>query len=269
MNKEQAISELSALKKRLHDEVVKAYGERGTSFGDERFKAWRRKLTAFLSANLPGQVAVLDGKLTHYAVSFNPRDSDLEHFWKQDGATMEAYVDSLIIDIQNDEFESAEEKLPQAKPKKPKARNMSKVFIVHGHDGEAKLSAARFVERLGFEAIILHEQPNQGHTIIEKIEKHSEVGFAIVLYTPDDLGNTKAKAEKGEFNSRARQNVVFEHGYLIAKLGRSNVAALVAADIELPSDINGVVYISQQSWQVDLAKEMKAAGYSVDFNRIL
>ncbi|WP_368668199.1 TIR domain-containing protein [Pseudoalteromonas sp. NZS100_1] len=146
----------------------------------------------------------------------------------------------------------------------------SKVFIVHGHDEAAQTKAARFVEKLGLEAIILHEKASSGRTIIEKIEHYSDVGFAIVLYTPDDLGNVKGKAE--ELNGRARQNVVFEHGYLIGKLRRENVVALVEAPIELPNDISGVVYINideASAWHLQLAKEMKQSGYEIDMNKLI
>ena len=141
-----------------------------------------------------------------------------------------------------------------------------KVFIVHGHDNEAKVSVARFVEHLGLEAIILHEQANQGKTIIEKIEKHSDVGFAIVLYTECDEG--KAKKET-EFKNRARQNVVFEHGYFISKIGREHVVALVKGNVELPGDYSGVVYEPMDdagAWQLKIAKEMRASGLDVDLN---
>lgn len=156
-------------------------------------------------------------------------------------------------------------------PNKPKtSMDKSKVFIVHGHDNAAKSDAARFVENLGFKAIILHEQASSGKTIIEKIEANSNVGFAIVLYTPCDLG--ASKAEKDQLRSRARQNVVFEHGYLIGKIGRENVCALVKGDIEKPTDISGVVYIPMDEgdgWKLAIAKEMRDCGYKVDVNKIL
>ena len=146
----------------------------------------------------------------------------------------------------------------------------SKVFIVHGHDDAAKSEAARFVESLGFKAIILHEQASLGDTIIEKIEKNSNVGFAIVLYTPCDEGAPKGK--KDHLKPRARQNVVFEHGYLMGKIGRKNVCALVKGDIETPNDISGVVYIPMDEgdgWKLAIAKEMRDCGYKVDVNKIL
>lgn len=144
------------------------------------------------------------------------------------------------------------------------------VFIVHGHDETAQNKVARFVEKLGFEAIILHEKASSGRTIIEKIEHYSDVEFAIVLYTPDDVGNVKSEPEN--LNVRARQNVVFEHGYLIGKLGRQNVSALVDGKLELPNDVSGVVYINLDegsTWQLQLAKEMKQSGYKIDMNKLI
>lgn len=143
-----------------------------------------------------------------------------------------------------------------------------KVFIVHGHDNEAKVDAARFVERLGLEAIILHEQASSGNTIIEKIEHYSNVGFAIVLYTPCDVGHSKTE---NEAKARARQNVVFEHGYLIGKLSRKRVCALVKGNIEIPGDISGVVYVRMDNsgaWKYTLIDEMNAVGFNLDKNRI-
>ncbi|EJH2292247.1 nucleotide-binding protein [Salmonella enterica] len=147
--------------------------------------------------------------------------------------------------------------------------DLTKVFIVHGRDDLAKTETARFIEKLGFTAVILHEQVNSGKTVIEKIEAHTNVGFAIVLYTPCDTGSLAGEHTQ---KSRARQNVVFEHGYLIGKLGRHNVCALVKGDIEIPNDISGVVYIpfdDHSAWHLSVAKELRNAGYSVDMNKII
>lgn len=149
------------------------------------------------------------------------------------------------------------------------AFDLTKVFIVHGRDDLAKTEAARFIEKLGFSAIILHEQASSGKTIIEKIEAHTNVGFAVVLYTPCDIGGlADEKAQK----LRARQNVVFEHGYLIGKLGRHNVCALVKGDVEIPNDISGVVYVpldTHGAWHLSVAKELRNAGYLVDMNKVI
>ena len=142
----------------------------------------------------------------------------------------------------------------------------SQVFIVHGHDDLAKEETARFIEKLGFSPIILHEQASSGLTIIEKIESYTNVGFGVVLYTPCDKG--AKNGDESNLKLRARQNVVFEHGYLIGKIGRKNVTALVKGTIETPNDISGVVYISMSNdWKFALAKELKNSGYPVDMNK--
>lgn len=146
------------------------------------------------------------------------------------------------------------------------ARNKRKVFIVHGRDNEAKQEVSRFIEKLGLEAIILHEQASSGMTIIEKIEHYSnDADFALVLYTACDHGRGVHESNIPPKN-RARQNVVFEHGYLMAKLGRENVCSLVKGNIETPNDISGVVYVALDeygAWKNEVAKELKACGYAV------
>lgn len=147
--------------------------------------------------------------------------------------------------------------------------NSNKVFIVHGHDEAALQGLARFLEKLGLEAIVLKEQPNQGRTIIEKFEAFAaEVGFAVVLLTPDDMGAAVASAEQA---SRARQNVIFELGFFAGKLGRGRVCLLQRGRIEIPSDLSGVIYTEldgAEGWKAKLVAEMKAAKLDFDANRL-
>lgn len=143
-----------------------------------------------------------------------------------------------------------------------------KIFIVHGHDEGAREGVARFVERLGFEPIILHEQANQGKTVIEKIEAHSDVGFAVVLLTPDDFGGKQGEEAK----DRARQNVLLELGYFVGRLGRARVCALKRGDLDVPSDFGGVVYVSLDdagAWKEALGRELQAAGFDIDWNLLM
>ncbi len=145
----------------------------------------------------------------------------------------------------------------------------NKVFIVHGHDGEARESVARFLTNTGFKPIILHEQANRGRTIIEKVEAHNDVGFAIVLLTPDDEG--RAKGASG-LEPRARQNVLLELGYFIGHLGRENVCALKRGTVEIPSDFAGVVWETMDAgngWMQALGRELAAAGYDIDWNEVM
>ncbi|HAE54972.1 MAG: hypothetical protein CMI62_02975 [Parvibaculum sp.] len=153
--------------------------------------------------------------------------------------------------------------LPKASGPAPR-----KAFIVHGHDDAAREAVARFLERLNFEAIVLHEQANQGRTIIEKIEAHGDVGFAVVLLTPDDIGGMS----EDDLRPRARQNVLLELGYFVGRLGRARVCALKKGDVEVPSDFDGVVYQNLDAagaWKTALGKELQAAGFNIDWNLIM
>ena len=134
----------------------------------------------------------------------------------------------------------------------------NKCFLVHGHNKELKLEIARFIEtELKKKVIILHEQANKSQTIIEKFEANSDVDFAVCLYTADDLGKTNKK--DSILKPRARQNVIFEAGYFMGKIGRENVIILKDEEVEKPSDNNGIVYISLiGQWKEDLRKEISA-----------
>lgn len=134
------------------------------------------------------------------------------------------------------------------------------VFVVHGHDAALKLDVVRLMEKVGIRAVILSEQPNCGSTIIEKIEKNSKVGAAICLFTADDECKDGAK--------RARQNVVLETGYFWGKLGRDRVVILAEKGVELPSDMQGVVYADTANWQFSVCMELRQMGYDVDLNRL-
>jgi predicted nucleotide-binding protein len=170
------------------------------------------------------------------------------------------------------------------------SRDLSKVFVVHGHDGEVREAVARFIsEKLGLKPVVLHEQPNKGRTIITKFgEEAASVGFAVVLMTcrysrfalralflrfapndtPDDFGKAH---DSQDLSARARQNVVFELGFFIGALGAERVAAVVKGDIERPSDFDGVVYISfhKEDWRTKLGQELQAAGYKIDWNKLM
>jgi predicted nucleotide-binding protein len=148
------------------------------------------------------------------------------------------------------------------------AQDLTHAFIVHGHDEAARESVARLLSELGIEPIILLEQPSGGRTVIEKLEHYSDVGFAIVLLTPDDEGR---ELGADSMRARARQNVVMELGYFIGKLARLRVCPLYKGDLELPSDYHGVVYVQMDDgggWKYKLANEMKLAGYDIDKNKI-
>jgi predicted nucleotide-binding protein len=189
-----------------------------------------------------------------------------------------AYLDSLAerLDLIEVSPAAASDYMQAAQAGPPPKKSNRKVFLVHGQDTETKSIVARFIEHCGLEPIILHEQPDQGRTIIEKFEQSSDVGFAVVLLTPDDLGGLRAAPNATTLENakpRARQNVILELGYFIGKLGRTGVCALKKGEVELPSDFSGVVYTpydgADEGWKIKLAREMRAAGLDVDLNKAL
>ena len=134
-------------------------------------------------------------------------------------------------------------------------KTSQKVFIVHGHDSEAKEAVARFIGIFGLKPIILDEQSGGLQAIIDKFEEQAEdIVFAIILLTPDDVG--AAKAEQNELQPRARQNVILELGYFIGRLNRNQICLLYKGGVELPSDIRGQSYIlmdDHDGWQIGRA----------------
>jgi predicted nucleotide-binding protein len=174
---------------------------------------------------------------------------------------------SLISTIDEKTFDPA----PAASRPGPEGTTSRRVFVVHGHDEAVKQAVARTLERLQLEPIILHEWPDKGRTIIEKLEAHTDVGYAVVLMTPDDRGGPKTEPFDS-YRFRARQNVLVELGVFLGKLGRSRVTVIYDRDVEMPSDYDGVLFKRWDgpdgSWRFELAKEIRAAGIPVDLNQL-
>ncbi len=158
------------------------------------------------------------------------------------------------------------------KKKKSKDKDMgrsNRIFVVHGHDQALKSDLEIFLKNIGLEPIVLHRQPDEGLTIIEKLEKFTDVGYAFVLLTPDDVGYSveelKKEGKERSIEYRARQNVIFEFGYLIGKLGRDRVCCIYKERTALPTDISGLLYkeviTSIEDIGYAIIKELKTAGY--------
>lgn len=146
-----------------------------------------------------------------------------------------------------------------------------RVFVVHGRDEVAKTSLEVFLHEIGLEPIVLHRQADEGMTIIEKFEKHSDVGYAFILLTPDEVAYLASEDGKPDDQKtkeyRARPNVIFEFGYFVGKLGRSRVCCLYTGNVSLPSDVSGMIYKRYERSIEEVAysviKDLKASGYSV------
>jgi predicted nucleotide-binding protein len=200
----------------------------------------------------------------HYSASEVDDIEQFEDWMKEKIVRLESIVERLPL------YHLAEKPVSTtAASARPKHQSKN-IFIVHGHDEAAEHEVARFIQQIGLNPIILHEKPDRGKTLIEKVESHSDVGFAVILLTPDDVGHPKD--EPGKTKPRARQNVVLELGYFIGILGRARVCALLKGDIEIPTDFAGVLYKLMDNagaWKVQLAKEILHAGIDVDLKNAL
>lgn len=176
---------------------------------------------------------------------------------------------SIIVPFNRDFGTYVKEKAQDATFSRKESTDFNRVFIVHGHDEAPRESVARFIVDIGLEAVILHEQANRGMTVIEKLVVNGNVGYAVVLLTPDDFGRSNSEDED---KPRARQNVILELGYFLGRLGRERVLALLKGDVEIPSDYMGVVYAPYDDgggWRQRLARELKSSGYEIDWNRVM
>jgi predicted nucleotide-binding protein len=146
----------------------------------------------------------------------------------------------------------------------PNSNENNKIFIVHGRDRTALLETENIIRKIGLEPIILNKIANNGLCLIEKFEKYSNVQYAIVLLTPDDIG--ALFEESPNYMYRARQNVIFEMGFFYGKLGRSNVCCIYKSSLELPSDVNGIAYLpynqSVEEVEMALLRELKGAKFA-------
>ncbi|MGC1120640.1 MAG: nucleotide-binding protein [Candidatus Methanofastidiosia archaeon] len=186
------------------------------------------------------------------------------------GPPDEWYVVSKGKDITDDLIKGKPGFRKQEERNEGKTAPMSnRVFIVHGHDLRLKDDLEIFLKNMGLEPVVLHRKPDEGQTIIEKLEKYSDVEYAYVLLTPDDIGYSVSEAkkleERGKMEYRARQNVVFEFGYFVGKLGRGRVCCIYKEGVSLPSDVSGLLYkkviSSIEDIGLHLMKELRAAGY--------
>lgn len=250
-------------------------------------------ITRYVEPYIYGETIVINGttmspenlsrvKITKSENSITDKIKEIEFKDSQDRSPYKVFQSSpewRAIDDFEDVTDKYIDVAPGSKKRQEKPQEMEKeidnqkVFIVHGHDTELKNDVELFLRSVNLKPIVLHRQLDEGMTVIEKFEKHSDVNYAIILLTPDDVGFPIGESEKPEkerdMKFRARQNVIFEFGYFIGKLTRKNVCCIYKADVELPSDLNGLIY-KQVNKTVDevglfLMKEIKNAGLNVKF----
>lgn len=263
--------------RRLNDAVSTARALQDPSYdlNSPKFKKWLRD-TGIAIKYIFGDE---DHNGEFSRVTYRPYHRAKPHEWRShyvEGLTSAGALLELMMDEIGEYWPDDEQAIPHdgvraEKDGDAKKLESRRIFLVHGRDEGAKSAVARFLEKLDLQPVILDEQANRGQTIIEKFESHSDVGFAIVLLTPDDEGALRGGEKSGRH--RARQNVIFELGFFIGRLGRQRVCALTKGSaMEIPSDYSGVVYIPLNEgggWQMALVKELKSAGFDVDANRAL
>jgi len=263
MKKDEAVEKLKRQQSLIE-------GLKGVNHESPQFHKWMRDTEVAIRKIFPDRH---DGRLRFINIQYHRVPSWAEagrgvshpnQYWKG-LEEAESLLQSFIEEI---EEYGEDEPREQGENRKKVEVSGTDVFIVHGHDEAAKQTVARFIEKLKLTPIILHEQPNEGRTVIEKFEDYTNVGFAVVLLTPDDVGADVAHTK--ELNPRARQNVIFELGFFVGKLGRGCVCALYKGNVEIPSDYKGVLYVPMEAdWQLSLAREIKAAGLPVDLNLVV
>ena len=170
-----------------------------------------------------------------------------------------------VDEVEQHEKEEVQQREERGKMSRRTKPSSNRIFIVHGHDAAPKEELARMLENLGLSPIILHEQAEKGRVLIEKLEQHtSDVDYGFILLTPDDVGSGKG-AKPNDLKPHARQNVIFEFGYLMGKLGRNRICCLHTGNVEKPSDIDGIVYLpfrdSVHEAYEKIVKELRAGGY--------
>lgn len=273
---------VEALKKQL--EKGRQLEQRSPGHVGER-RTWAAATADLLKKNLDSDSRLLDsfveagrkyGNWSHSGDGLQVSDPSLRNYdvlvksFPKQRASRERDAAGALAD-QLRLLESAIESLEGAPPETVEGGEAAsskppgdKVFVVHGHDEEALTGVKGFLAKAGLESIVLRDEPNRGRTIIEKFLEYSEeVGFAVVLLTPDDIGGGSSDSY-GELRPRARQNVIFELGFFIGKLGRERVCALFRQGVEIPSDYEGVLFVEfdeRGKWQMEMIREMIEAGF--------
>lgn len=239
---------MSRLEKFIQE--AKEFEEKDITASNPEFIAWNNSLIRFMEKNYgTDSTTTKNFKCRSYSLSIifgNTPDREFIEAFKRDMKITHNEL-KLLLEEENE--------ISSNIPNEKEVKSSKKVFIVHGRDDIKKYELSCFLYEQGLEPIILHEQVNNGQTVIEKIEKNStDIACAIILLTPDDEG--KLRDSNSPLKTRARQNVIFEAGYFMGKLGRDRTIILSGVE-ETMSDIDGIVYIDINNYKSALLKELK------------
>lgn len=228
---------------------AKEFSEKDITASNPEFVAWNNSLIRYMEKNYGATSTTTNNfKKRNYSLGVYALGTPQSSF-------INAYKKDMKITLRELEILLEEEIEDYDTPTITEKKQTKKVFIVHGRDDSKKYELSGFLYEQGLTPIILHEQVNNGQTIIEKIESNSDVACAIILLTPDDEG--RLKDSENDLKTRARQNVIFEAGYFMGKLGRNRTILLSGVE-ETMSDIDGIVYLNINNYKSALLQELKA-----------
>jgi predicted nucleotide-binding protein len=148
-----------------------------------------------------------------------------------------------------------------------------RIIVVSGTDETMKQTITLSLKKLGLAAVVMSEEPRQGKKIVERFADYADVGFAVVLLSPDVYVYPKGE----EATKRQRipnQDVTFMLGFLLGKLGKDKVLAFYKENpnFKMPIEFAGVKFTAlddRDSWKHALIRELTANGYTVDTERLL
>ncbi len=169
---------------------------------------------------------------------------------------------------------STEKPLAPAQPViSASASTPRRIIVVSGTDEVMKQALTKALTKLWLAPVVMQEEPSQGRKIVEHFQDYADVGFAVVLLSPDDYTYPKAEAATKRKLS-PQQDVIFLLGFLLGKLGKSKVLVFYkeSADFAVPLDFEGVKFTAfddRDSWKLALIRELTNCVYSVDADRIL
>lgn len=255
------MSEYGKIKKLIDDgdELI----SKRVDTSNPEFQAWKFRVTKYILQRFgEDSIDVKEFKKIKFSLGFylGMTKEEFINDCKHGIETTKAMLNNYLEDVDDDKIN-----MSTSDNKNKSQFNYKSVFVVHGHDDALKEKVARIIEKQHIKAIILSEQTNKGKTIIEKFEEYADVPCAICLFTKDDIAIDKGD-QKELF--RARQNVVFETGYFMGKIGREKVIILSDSKIDMPSDLSGVLYINNNNWETDILKELRKIGYNIDMNKL-
>ena len=243
--------------RRLYHEILSLSTEKKCFRGNDEYETWETKTGIFLKDKF-GEKSPIYKRFSDI-IFYSLYSSGFTRACRDALPTIEGYLEDMEEDMKDTPANNSLDTSTHSTN-----TDFSQIFIVHGHDGEKKEAIARLIEQQGIHPIILSDEVNSGATIIEKIEKHANVGAAICIFSPDDIG--KSKKENVE-QDRARQNVVLETGYFMGRLGRDRVIILSNGDLEFPSDLQGIVYTGAE-WKIKVLKELRNIGFDVSLDKL-